>query len=41
MIFRPIDSAAGHRAGDPHRPELAAEYEVIRSAVHELLAEHS
>jgi homoserine O-acetyltransferase len=37
-IFKPIRSASGHRAGDPHRPELKAEYEFIRQAVHDLLA---
>ena len=37
--LRPIVSAAGHRAGDPHRPELAAEAAFIRRHVHELLSE--
>lgn len=37
--LKPIVSAAGHRAGDPHRPELRAELEFIRAAVHELLLE--
>ena len=36
--FAPIVSSAGHRAGDPHRAELAAEKEFIRSHVHGLLA---
>ena len=34
----PIRSRAGHRAGDPHRPELAEEAAFIRSQVHELIA---
>ena len=38
-VFRPIVSAAGHRAGDPHRPELGAEATWIRRHVYELLAE--
>ena len=33
----PIRSAAGHRAGDPHRPELADEREYIRSRLHKFL----
>lgn len=37
VTLKPIVSAAGHRAGDPHRPELKAELEFIRTAVHELL----
>ena len=36
--LKPIRSAAGHRAGDPHRPELHAEYAFIRDAVRELLS---
>ena len=35
----PIVSPAGHRAGDPHRPELQAEQAFVRDAVHKLLAE--
>ena len=37
-LLRPILSSAGHRAGDPHRPELAAEAEFIRREVHALMA---
>ena len=37
-LLRPITSAAGHRAGDPHRPELHAEAALIKRHVHELLA---
>ena len=35
--LRPIESPFGHRAGDPWRPEQAAEREAIRSAVHGIL----
>ena len=38
-ILAPIRSAAGHRAGDPHRPELADELAFIRARVHALLQE--
>ena len=34
----PIRSAAGHRAGDPHRPELRAELDFVRARVLALLA---
>jgi homoserine O-acetyltransferase len=34
----PIRSPAGHRAGDPHRPELKAELDHIKAAVHALMA---
>lgn len=37
--LRPIVSPAGHRAGDPCRPELKAEHEFIRAAVHKFLQE--
>ncbi|KAL1523357.1 hypothetical protein AB1Y20_018301 [Prymnesium parvum] len=33
----PIRSAAGHRAGDPHRPELTDELAFIKQHVHKLL----
>jgi len=36
-LLRPIRSAAGHRAGDPHRPELAEEAAFIERRVHELM----
>ena len=36
-LLKPIVSPAGHRAGDPHRPELSAELEFVRTAVHEFL----
>lgn len=38
VVLRPIWSTSGHRAGDPHRPELAAELAYIRKNVHELLS---
>lgn len=37
-MLAPLRSDAGHRAGDPHRPELSAEAAFLRSKVHELLA---
>ena len=37
-VLKPIASAAGHRAGDPHRPELRAEAQFIREAVHAFMA---
>lgn len=36
--LQPIRSNSGHRAGDPHRPELTAELHHIHTNVHELLA---
>ena len=38
VLFRPIRSTSGHRAGDPHRPELTTERDHIRTNVHEFLA---
>lgn len=37
-VLKTIASDAGHRAGDPHRPELVAESDFIRASVAELLA---
>ena len=34
----PIESSAGHRAGDPHRAELKKEAAFIRQKVHAHLA---
>ena len=36
-VFMPIVSSAGHRAGDPHRAELAKEREFVRSCVREFM----
>lgn len=36
--LRPIVSNAGHRAGDPGRPELAAERGFLKQQVHEFMA---
>ena len=33
-----INSPAGHRAGDPHRPELKKEAAYLREQVQKLLA---
>ena len=38
VTLAPIVSSAGHRAGDPHRPELHAEAAFMRERVHALLA---
>ena len=37
VTFAPIESPAGHRAGDPHRPELKKEANFLRENVHRLL----